>query len=115
MLPLGSTTIGPIVQLLVRATTPNTVTSCAYNCGVRRVRVAPFVEASLIRNRKTVPHCDLAGYALSAVFLLPPIHQPKSALSFALSFAPGTRRGVCDECGIEEGEKLPEEGLQRWN
>jgi hypothetical protein len=115
MLPLRGTTIGPIVQLLVRATTPNTVTSRAYNCRMRRVAVAPLVEASLIRNRKTVSHCDLAGFALSAVLPLPPIYQIKSALAFAPSFASGTRRGVRDECGIEEGEELPEEGLQRRN
>jgi hypothetical protein len=82
---------------------------------MRGVAVAPFVEASLIRNRETVPHCDLAWLALSAVRLLPPVGQTKSALSLAVSFAPGTRRGVCDECGIEENEEFAEEWLQRRN
>jgi hypothetical protein len=68
-----------------------------------------------IRNRKAVPHCDLAGFALSAVLLPPPMHQTKSALPFAPSFALGTRRCVRNPGGVEESEEFAEERLQRWN
>lgn len=113
LLSLSRTGVGPVAQLLFRATTRNTVTPCAYNCGMRSI---PFVDAQLfIRDRKTVPHCDLAGLALSAVHLLPPVHQTKSTLSFAPSSAFGTRRDVRDPCGIEESEEFREEGLQRWD
>lgn len=78
---------------------------------MRGVAVAPLVETLLIRNRKTVPHSNLAGLALSAVRLLPPVSQTISALSLAA----GTRRGVRGECGIEESEELAEERLQGWD
>jgi hypothetical protein len=77
-------------------------------------RIAPLVDALFfVGNRKTVSHSDFAGLALGVVFLSPPVHQTKPALSFA--GISGTRRGVGDECGIEESEEFPKEGLQRWD
>jgi len=113
-LSLRSTAIGPVIQMLIRMSTRNTAPSRArYNCGMGRV--APFVVDALlfVRNRKTVPHSDLARNAVGADFLSPPMYQAHCALSFA--GVPGTRRGVRYESCIEESEELPEERLQRWN
>lgn len=80
------------------------------------MRSVPLVDALLlVRNRKTVPHRNLAGRALSAALFPPPIYQAKPTLSFALSLASVARGGVRDPSGVEESEEFPEEGLESWN